>query len=150
MLIGALFGPMQVAGRVLEFTVGKNLRAQAVGTLAFAVLAVALLLLSQVRGVMLIGARVRAALRIQQRGDDHRARHGAGGDLWPPRISARCSDASRARSLSRAPARPSRWRSASRSIPARTITPYLLVALGLAALIAYRRRPAPAPRALIH
>ncbi|MBA3507225.1 MAG: MFS transporter [Betaproteobacteria bacterium] len=50
-LIGSLIGPMQVAGRVVEFTVGRRLPALAVGTLAFALMAAALALLTQVRGV---------------------------------------------------------------------------------------------------
>ena len=50
-LIGSLIGPMQVAGRVVEFAVGRRLHALAVGTLAFALMATALALLTQVRGV---------------------------------------------------------------------------------------------------
>src|SRR5689334_11797104 len=53
-LIGAMFGPMQVAGRVVEFTAGRSLRARAVGTLAFAMLALALLFLAEVRGLMIV------------------------------------------------------------------------------------------------
>ncbi len=39
-LIGTLVGPMQVAGRIMEFAFARNLRALAVGTLAFALMAV--------------------------------------------------------------------------------------------------------------
>ncbi|MBA2526996.1 MAG: MFS transporter, partial [Pyrinomonadaceae bacterium] len=50
-LIGSLIGPMQVAGRVVEFAIGRRLHALSVGTLAFILMAVALALLTQVRGV---------------------------------------------------------------------------------------------------
>jgi len=49
-LIGALFGPMQVAGRIAEFSHGRHLRPRTVGTLAFVLLALALALLTQMRG----------------------------------------------------------------------------------------------------
>ena len=50
--VGAIVGPMQVAGRVMEFAFFRRLQPAAVGTLAFAVLATALLLFTQVRGVL--------------------------------------------------------------------------------------------------
>lgn len=53
-LVGALIGPMQVAGRVMEFTFGRRLRALAVGTLAFALMVVALVLFAQVHGVRVV------------------------------------------------------------------------------------------------
>jgi len=53
-LIGSLIGPMQVAGRVMEFAFARHVRALFVGTLAFALLAVSLLMLSQVRGVWIV------------------------------------------------------------------------------------------------
>ena len=53
-LIGSLIGPMQVAGRIMEFAFDRHLRALAVGTLAFALLAIALVLLSQVHGVWIV------------------------------------------------------------------------------------------------
>lgn len=43
--IAALIGPMQVAGRVIEITAGRNLRATTVGTIAFGLLIAALLVL---------------------------------------------------------------------------------------------------------
>ena len=52
-LIGALIGPLQVAGRIVEFSVGRHLRSQVVGTVAFALLAAALALLTQLSGVRL-------------------------------------------------------------------------------------------------
>ena len=60
-LVSSLVGPMQVAGRVAEFTLGRHVRSLTVGTLAFALLALALALLSQVHGVW-IAAMAFAAL----------------------------------------------------------------------------------------
>lgn len=53
-LIGSLIGPMQVAGRIMEFAFTRHVRALAVGTLAFSLMATSLLLLSQVRGVWIV------------------------------------------------------------------------------------------------
>ena len=49
-----MIGPMQVAGRIMEFAFNRHLRALAVGTLAFALLALALVLLSLVHGVWIV------------------------------------------------------------------------------------------------
>jgi Major Facilitator Superfamily len=53
-LVGSLIGPMQVAGRIMEFTVGRNMRALAVGTLAFVLMVAALALFTQVRGLWIV------------------------------------------------------------------------------------------------
>jgi len=53
-LIGSMIGPMQVAGRIMEFAFSRHLRALAVGTLAFALLGLALVLLSLVQGVWIV------------------------------------------------------------------------------------------------
>jgi MFS family permease len=53
-LVGACVGPMQVAGRIMEFVFLRRLTPLAVGTLAFVVLAAALLLFTQVRGVLVL------------------------------------------------------------------------------------------------
>jgi len=53
-LVGSLIGPMQVAGRIMEFAFTRHVRALAVGTLAFALMAAALLVLCQVRGVWIV------------------------------------------------------------------------------------------------
>ena len=53
-LVGSLIGPMQVAGRVMEFAFGRHLRALSVGTLAFALMAVALAIFTQVHGVWIV------------------------------------------------------------------------------------------------
>ena len=60
-LISSLIGPMQVAGRVAEFTFGRHLRPLTVGTLAFGLFALALLVLTQVHGIW-IAALAFAAL----------------------------------------------------------------------------------------
>jgi MFS family permease len=53
-LVGACVGPMQVAGRIMEFAFLRRLTPLAVGTLAFVVLAAAMLLFTQVRGLLLL------------------------------------------------------------------------------------------------
>ena len=49
--IGALIGPMQVVGRILEFRFGRGLRAVSVGVLAFTLMAAALAVLNVVNGL---------------------------------------------------------------------------------------------------
>jgi predicted MFS family arabinose efflux permease len=53
-LVSSLIGAMQVAGRIIEFTVGRRAHPLTVGTLAFALLALALVLLTQVRGIWIV------------------------------------------------------------------------------------------------
>ncbi|MCC6868916.1 MAG: MFS transporter [Burkholderiales bacterium] len=53
-LVGSLIGPMQVAGRVLEFAFARQMRAVVVGTFAFALMAVALAIFTQVRGAWIV------------------------------------------------------------------------------------------------
>ena len=53
-LVGSLIGPMQVAGRVMEFAFTRHVRALVVGTLAFSLLAAALIVLAQVRGIWIV------------------------------------------------------------------------------------------------
>ena len=53
-LIGSLIGPMQVAGRIMEFAFARHVRARAVGTLAFALMAASLAVLTQVRGAWIV------------------------------------------------------------------------------------------------
>ena len=55
-LVGTLFGPMQVVGRVMEFAFARRVSTIATGTVAFAVLAVALAVLTQVRGDFALAA----------------------------------------------------------------------------------------------
>ena len=53
-LVGALIGPMQVAGRVMEFVFSSRWSPLTVGTLAFTLLASALVVLCLVRGVWIL------------------------------------------------------------------------------------------------
>ncbi|MFO1314466.1 MAG: MFS transporter [Burkholderiales bacterium] len=53
-LIGSLIGPMQVAGRIMEFAFNRHVRALAMGTFAFALMAVALAVFTQVGGVWIV------------------------------------------------------------------------------------------------
>jgi MFS family permease len=53
-LIGAMIGPMQVAGRIVEFTFTRHVRARTVGMLAFGLMVVALAIFTQVRGVWIL------------------------------------------------------------------------------------------------
>ncbi|MEP7183670.1 MAG: MFS transporter [Betaproteobacteria bacterium] len=53
-LVGSLIGPMQVAGRIMEFAFGRHVRARAVGTLAFALMAVSLAVFTQVHGLWIV------------------------------------------------------------------------------------------------
>jgi predicted MFS family arabinose efflux permease len=53
-LVGALIGPMQVAGRVMEFAFSRRASPLVVGTLAFALLACAIVVLCGVRGVWIV------------------------------------------------------------------------------------------------
>ena len=53
-LIGSMIGPMQVAGRIMELALMRHVRALAVGTLAFSLMAISLLLLAQARGAWLV------------------------------------------------------------------------------------------------
>jgi predicted MFS family arabinose efflux permease len=60
-IASSLVGAMQVAGRVVEFTFSRHVRALTVGTLAFVLLALSLVLLTQVHGIW-IAAMAFAAL----------------------------------------------------------------------------------------
>ncbi|MEO8754216.1 MAG: MFS transporter, partial [Casimicrobiaceae bacterium] len=53
-LVGSLIGPMQVAGRIMEFSFSRHVRALSVGTLAFALMAIALWVLTQVHGIWIV------------------------------------------------------------------------------------------------
>lgn len=53
-LVGSLIGPMQVAGRIVEFAFTRHVRAIAIGTFAFVLMAVALAIFTQVRGVWIV------------------------------------------------------------------------------------------------
>lgn len=53
-LVGSLIGPMQVAGRIVEFAFTRHVRALAVGGFAFTLLALGLAIFTQVRGVWIV------------------------------------------------------------------------------------------------
>jgi hypothetical protein len=53
-LVGSLIGPMQVAGRIVEFAFTRHVRALAVGAFAFTLMAVGLAIFTQVRGVWIV------------------------------------------------------------------------------------------------
>jgi predicted MFS family arabinose efflux permease len=53
-LIGSLIGPMQVAGRIAEFSVGRHAAPRHVGTLACALMVIAMAVLTQVHGVWIV------------------------------------------------------------------------------------------------
>ena len=53
-LIGSLIGPMQVAGRIMEFAFNRHVRALAMGTFAFALMAAALAMFTQVHGIWIV------------------------------------------------------------------------------------------------
>src|SRR5450631_957217 len=52
--IGAFFGPMQVAGRILEFTIGRRFSSRRIGMVALGLLVGALALLIAIRGEVLL------------------------------------------------------------------------------------------------
>jgi hypothetical protein len=134
--IGALFGPMQVAGRVIEFTAGRNLRAQTVGIVAFAMLAAALMFLSQVRGFMLT-ALAFALLYGFSNGVMTIVRGTVPAELFGRReFGALLGRLARPQLIARAVA-PVALALCFPFDPARVLTPYVLVVLGLAALAAY-------------
>jgi MFS family permease len=53
-LVGSLIGPMQVAGRIMEFAFNRRVRALSVGTFAFALMACALAIFTQVHGIWIV------------------------------------------------------------------------------------------------
>lgn len=137
-LIGSLIGPMQVAGRIVEYGAARNVAATSTGTFAFALMAVALCVLSQVHGVWIVALAfvitygwANGVFTIV-RGTVPRALFGAEGygallgRLARPQFFARAV----------APVTLSLVQAVDGS---RRVAPYLLAALGIAALLAYRR-----------
>jgi len=53
-LVGSLIGPMQVAGRIMEFAFNRHVHALAFGTFAFALMAFALAIFTQVHGIWIV------------------------------------------------------------------------------------------------
>ena len=136
-LVGSLIGPMQVAGRVMEFAFGRHLRALAVGTLAFALMAGGLAIFTQVRGVWIVALAfaiiygwsngvmtiVRGTVPAELFG--HRGYGALLGRLAKPQFILK----------SIAPVALTLLYTVD---PARTLTPYVLLLIAIAALLAYQ------------
>jgi hypothetical protein len=136
-LVSSFVGPMQVAGRVAEFAFARRVRPLAVGTLAFALLALALLLLTQVRGVW-ITALAFAALYGWSNGVMTIVRGTVPGELLGHhRFGALLGRLAQPQFIAKAIA-PLALTLVFAIDPARTISLYALAAIGLAAFAAYR------------
>lgn len=136
-LVSSLIGVMQVVGRVLEFTVGRGLRPLTVGTLAFALLALALILLTQVRGVWIV-ALAFAVLYGWSNGVMTIVRGTVPGELFGHRgFGALLGRLAQPQFIAKAIA-PLAVTLVFAIDPDRTLTLYALAAGGLAALVAYR------------
>ena len=136
-LVGSLIGPMQVAGRVMEFTFGRHLRALAVGTLAFALMVIALALFTQVHGVWIV-ALVFAIPYGWSNGVMTIVRGTVPAELFGQRnYGALLGRLARPQFFAKAVA-PVALTLLFAVDPARTWTPYALLLLGAAAFGAYR------------
>jgi len=136
-LIGALIGPMQVAGRVVEFSHGRRLRARTVGTLAFTLLALACALLTQLHGLKAAAVGF-AVLYGVSNGVMTIVRGTVPAELFGRReFGTLLGRLARPQLIARAVA-PVALTLAFPFDPSRTITAYLLGAGGLVALLAYQ------------
>jgi predicted MFS family arabinose efflux permease len=136
-LVSSLIGPMQVAGRVAEFTFGRHLRPLTVGTLAFGLLALALLMLTQVRGAW-IAALVFAGLYGWSNGVMTIVRGTVPGELFGHRqFGALLGRLARPQFIAKAIA-PLALTLVFAIDPARTLSLYALAGVGLVALVAFR------------
>ena len=136
-LIGALIGPMQVAGRVVEFSHGRLLRARTVGTLAFILLALACALLTQLHGLAAAAVGF-AVLYGVSNGVMTIVRGTVPAELFGRReFGTLLGRLARPQLIARAVA-PVALTLAFPFDPSRTITAYLLGAGGLVALLAYQ------------
>ena len=151
-LIGSLIGPMQVAGRVMEFAFNRHVRALAMGTFAFALMAGALAVFTQVHGIWIVALAfaipygwangimtiVRGTVPAELFG--HREYGALLGRLALPQFVLKA-------------VAPFALTLLFAVDPQRTYSPYALLALGLLALGAYAaavasaRRPGATPRA---
>jgi predicted MFS family arabinose efflux permease len=136
-LVGSLIGPMQVAGRVMEFAFGRHLRALAVGTLAFALMAASLAVFTQVHGLWIV-ALAFAMIYGWSNGVMTIVRGTVPAELFGPRGYG---------TLLGRLARPQFILKSSAPLaltllytidPAKTLTPYALLLVAVAALLAYR------------
>jgi len=136
-LVGSLIGPMQVAGRVMEFAFGRHLRALAVGTLAFALMAAALAIFTQVHGVWIV-ALAFAMVYGWSNGVMTIVRGTVPAELFGPRgYGALLGRLARPQFILKSSA-PLALTLLYTVDPARTLTPYVLLLVAVAALVAYR------------
>jgi predicted MFS family arabinose efflux permease len=137
-LIGSMIGPMQVAGRIVEYGAARNVAATSTGTFAFVLMAVALCVLTQVHGTWIVALAFVIAYGWANgvftivRGTVPRALFGAQG------YGSLLGRLARPQFFARAVA-PVTLSLVQGIDPSRRIAPYLLAGLGVAALIAYRR-----------
>jgi predicted MFS family arabinose efflux permease len=136
-LVSSLIGPMQVAGRVAEFAFGAHLRPLTVGTLAFGLFAVALLLLTQVHGIWIVALWF-AAMYGWSNGVMTIVRGTVPGELFGHRqFGALLGRLARPQFVAKAIA-PLALTLVFAIDPARTLSLYALAVIGIAALVAYR------------
>jgi hypothetical protein len=136
-LVGSLIGPMQVAGRIMEFAFGRHLRALAVGTLAFALMAVALAVFTQVRGVWIV-ALAFAIVYGWSNGVMTIVRGTVPAELFGQRgYGALLGRLARPQFILKAIA-PVALALLFAIDPSRALTPYVLLSVAVAALLAYR------------
>jgi predicted MFS family arabinose efflux permease len=136
-LIGSLIGPMQVAGRVMELAFGRHLRALAVGTLAFTLMAAALALFTQVHGLWIV-ALAFAMVYGWSNGVMTIVRGTVPAELFGQRgYGALLGRLARPQFILKSSA-PVALTLLYTIDPARTLTPYVLLLVAVAALIAYR------------
>ncbi len=136
-LVGSLIGPMQVAGRIMEFAFGRHVRARAVGTLAFALMAASLAIFTQVHGVWIV-ALAFAIPYGWSNGVMTIARGTVPAELFGTRgYGALLGRLARPQFILKAIA-PVALTLLFAFDPARTITPYALLLLALGALGAFR------------
>ncbi|MEO8344910.1 MAG: MFS transporter [Betaproteobacteria bacterium] len=136
-LIGSLIGPMQVAGRIMEFAFGRHLRALSVGTLAFSLMALSLALFTQVHGVWIV-ALAFAMIYGWSNGVMTIVRGTVPAELFGPRgYGALLGRLARPQFVLKSSA-PLALTLLYTIDPDRAITPYALLLVAIAALVAYR------------
>jgi MFS family permease len=144
-LVGSLIGPMQVAGRVMEFAFGRNMHGLSVGTLAFALMAASLALFTQVHGVWIV-ALAFAMIYGWSNGVMTIVRGTVPAELFGPKgYGALLGRLARPQFILKSSA-PLALTLLYTVDPDRTLTPYVLFAVTLVALGAYRRAIAAAGR----
>ncbi|HEY5365801.1 MAG TPA: MFS transporter, partial [Casimicrobiaceae bacterium] len=137
-LVGSMIGPMQVAGRLVEYGAARNVASTATGTFAFALMAVALCVLTEVRGVWIVALAFAVTYGWANgvftivRGTVPRTLFG--GDGYGRLLGRLARPQFFARAL--APVTLSVVLSADAS---GRVAPYAMVVVGILALVAYRR-----------